>query len=72
MPKDNFRWRDDYLQGGYHGHMVDTYLYMIANYFVRLGITVTVNGTPYGPPVLPPPAPPAPPPPVEPPPKKAF
>jgi len=61
----DFHKRDDY-PGGYHGHMVYTWMYDIAIWAVENNIPVTVNGVPYGP--TPPVTPPSPPPPVTPPP----
>lgn len=68
VPEGNFHKRNDYLpSGNYSGHMIGSYLYMIANYFVSQGVPVTVNGTSYGPPASLPAIAPS----VEPP-KKAF
>lgn len=64
VPYGNFHKRDDDA-GGYHGQMVNTWMYDIEIRTVHNDIPVTVNGVPYGPapsPVtLPSPPPPVPP-----------
>jgi hypothetical protein len=49
VPRGNWHKRGDF-NGGYHGHLVGTWLYDMARYFYNLGIPVKIDGAPYIPP----------------------